>query len=77
VKQRGDAVLDRLRCRRIRSLDVTENVLLEAASLFKRYTRVQALTAAGLVVRRGEVYALVCKSGSGTSTAEPPAAEEA
>jgi ABC-type uncharacterized transport system ATPase subunit len=63
----------RRRCPRIGSLDVTENVLLEAASLYKRYGGVQALSCAGLVVRRGEVHALVGENGSGKS----PSAEEA
>jgi len=50
--------VDRLHCPRIRSLDVTENVLLEAASLYKRSGGLQARSRADLFIRAGEVHAL-------------------
>ena len=49
-------------------IDVTENVLLEAAGLHKRYGGVHALSGAELTVRAGEVHALVGENGSGKST---------
>jgi ABC-type sugar transport system ATPase subunit len=47
---------------------VTDNLLLEAEGLYKRYGGVRALNGASLAVRAGEVHALVGENGSGKST---------